>query len=41
MVVLWDFFSVFPAGAGMILLRIYHAQYYGRVPRGSGDDPQR
>ena len=41
MVVLWDFFSVFPAGAGMILGAVKGFGDEASGPRGSGDDPLR
>ena len=40
MAILWDFFSVFPADAGMILSHIVGLLLYFSVPRGCGDDPR-
>ena len=40
MAILWDFFSVFPANAGMILfVRVRKRNCVG-VPRECGDDPK-
>ena len=39
MVILWDFFSVFPADAGMIPKEEEIAAIGEGVPRGCGDDP--
>ena len=40
MAILWDFFSVFPANAGMILKHCIGLDYKKRVPRECGDDPE-
>ena len=39
MAILWDFFSVFPANAGMILDPGTHKAPSRGVPRECGDDP--
>ena len=39
MAILWDFFSVFPANAGMILVGHSSSAGIARVPRECGDDP--
>ena len=40
MTILWGFFSVFPANAGMILERAGSTAGQERVPRECGDDPK-
>ena len=37
--VFWDFFSVFPADAGMIPIFPRAKPFFAGVPRGCGDDP--
>ena len=39
MAILWDFFSVFPANAGMILRVLRRHEGRAGVPRECGDDP--
>ena len=39
MAILWDFFSVFPADAGMIPYLETETKLPVGVPRGCGDDP--
>ncbi len=39
MTILWGFFSVFPANAGMIPTPIFGARIARSVPRECGDDP--
>ena len=39
MTILWGFFSVFPANAGMILTTVFSDKPYISVPRECGDDP--
>ena len=39
MAILWDFFSVFPANAGMILQQEAFVNRMLCVPRECGDDP--
>ena len=39
MAILWDFFSVFPANAGMIPEGMTSARSGSCVPRECGDDP--
>ena len=39
MAILWDFFSVFPANAGMIPFPAPCSAVFACVPRECGDDP--